>query len=123
MISAEYGNFLGQFNWTHIATVRPNFKLNERGAHKIGNTLFKRPNVNRVFYSTEYDKNLQQSHMHILFHSDHNHLTKKDVAMMIGYKNNTSYVNYLENPEDNEAVAMYCSKTIGKKQLCYDIMI
>lgn len=119
-VSVDYGNWLGTYDWSHIATIRPAYKLTESYSERIFNTILTRGNINRVFYSTEYDRGDNFYHMHLLFSAYQNHLTRSDVANMIGMKNHPKFISYLENVKDNKAVAHYCSKYIGKKQLCYN---
>lgn len=117
----DYGKFLSQYFWSHIATVRPNFRLSEVIADKIAKEIFKFPQVDNVYYSVERDRDDKFYHMHLLFNSSRKYLHRRDVASMIGYPKNTKFVNYLAHVDnDSKAIGGYINKYMGShKQLCH----
>ena len=118
---STYGKLVKDFKWSHFATIRPNIKLNEFTAERIAKVLYNRVNVSNVFYSVEKDLNDDFYHMHLLFNSPERRLSKRDVAMMIGYPKNTGFVPYLDFVDNNsKKIGGYMSKHMGTpKQLTH----
>ena len=50
MVSTDYGNFLRQYKWNYIATIRPNFKLTEVRAEKLAKNMLSHWEVRKIFY-------------------------------------------------------------------------
>lgn len=120
MISIDYASFLNKYRWTHLATVRPNYKITEINAERIGNKLLNNRKVNKIFYAVEKDINDNWYHMHLIL--DSIHITKNEILKLLGW-NNPKVVGFLEAINDKEAVTNYCSKHIGKTALCHNFLI
>ena len=120
MISNDYASFLTTYRWTHLATVRPNYKITEINAERIGKNLLKSRKVNKLFYSVEKDINDKWYHMHLIL--DSKYITKSEILRNLGW-NDLKVVSYLKTINDKIAVTNYCSKRIGKTALCHNFLI
>ena len=120
IVSFEYGDFLKQYKWNYLATIRPNYMLNEIKAERIGKNLLGNYKINKVFYSVEKDINDNWYHMHLLI--DSFNITKKEIAKNLGW-NDEKIIGYLDKIEDKSAVSHYCAKRVGKSALCHNFMI
>lgn len=120
MVSYDYANFLKGYKWSHIATLRPNFKLTEVRAERLAQNLFKYWEVKKLFYAVERDINDDWYHMHLII--DAIHISKRTLTELLGW-NDTKIIGYLEKVENNKAVSNYCAKNIGKTALCHNFLI
>ena len=120
MVSEDYGNFLKEYKWNYIATIRPNFKLTEVRAERLAKNMLSHWEVKKIFYSVEKDLNDDWYHMHLIL--DAVNVTKRTLTEYLGW-NDTKVIGYLERINDKEAVSHYCTKSIGKTALCYNFMM
>tara|TARA_B100001057_G_scaffold480242_1_gene552877 strand:- start:717 stop:1094 length:378 start_codon:yes stop_codon:yes gene_type:complete len=120
MTNNNYGNFLSQYKWNYLATIRPNYKLNEVRAEKLAKNLMSNWEVKKLFYAVEKDMGDDWYHMHLIL--DAVNVTKKNLAEYIGW-NDTKVIGYLEKIENKEAVTHYIAKRIGKSALCHNFLI
>ena len=124
MISNDYATYLTSLKWTHLATIRPYYKLNEINSESIGKNLLKSKKINKVFYVVEKDFNDNWYHMHLIM--DSMYVTKAEILQRLGWndsENTSKVVGYLQPIEDKKAVSSYCSKYIGKTALCHNFLI
>jgi hypothetical protein len=114
----QLGDSLSELDWTHFATIRPTYKLNEGRAEKIAGKLMSNYEVRKIFYSVERDMHDNWYHMHLML--DAINVTKKNLAEYIGW-NDTKVIGYLEKIDNKKAVAAYCAKRVGKTALCWNL--
>lgn len=118
-IGKQYGQWLSGYNWTHIATYRPHYKLNEFTTDKQMQRVFKRNEVNGLFYALERDRSLDgMKHAHIMLLSDAK-LTSDHLAEMIGA--NPKAIGYFQEVKNPAAISHYCTKNIRNHLSAYNL--
>jgi hypothetical protein len=114
-ISTQYGQWIGQYDWSHIVTIRRHFKLSEIYAQGLCQNIVKKSkDVSRLFYSLENDRQDNMNHLHLLIEANDTKLSRSKLAHLAGFGNNPKAISSLQDVESKEAVAMYVTKYIGK---------
>ena len=109
LISRNWKTYLTNQIWTHIATVRLHYKMNEYVADKMTTSLVKSNQINHLFYAVENDR-LGINHMHLLLNGMAT-VTTGSIAKGLGKYSKA--VSYLKEVHDQEAVSWYCSKQLS----------
>lgn len=121
-ISMHYGQWISQFNWSHIATIRLHYKLTETSAQRLGQRIISSPKeINRLFYSVEKDSYDNMNHMHLLLESTNHTLSRKDVAQAAGLSRNPKAISFIQEVDSKKAVSKYTTKYIGNPNVYYGI--
>lgn len=108
-LNNEWATYLKKQMWTHIATVRMHYKINEYGADKMTTALVKSKPINHLFYAVEKDR-YDINHIHLLINANTS-LSMEKVARGLGKY--TKAVSFLEKVNDQDAVSWYCSKQLS----------
>lgn len=117
-ISTEYGQWLSEYNWSHIVTIRLHYKLTEISAQRLGQRIISSPKeINRLFYSVEKDSYDNMNHMHLLLESTNCTLSRKDVAQAAGLSRNPKAISFIQEVDSKEAVSMYITKFISRNDV------
>jgi len=122
-ISNEYGQWLSEFNWSHIVTIRLHYKLTELQSYNLGQRIINcSKNISRLFYSVEKDRQDNMNHMHLIIESMNPKLTRKQLANDAGFGNYVNAVSYFQKADSKRAVSNYCSKYVGKPEVYHDYL-
>ena len=107
-ISTHYGQWISQFNWSHIATIRLLYKLTETSAQRLGQRIISSPiEISRLFYSVEKDSYDNMNHMHLLLESTAHTLSRKDVAQAAGLSRNPKAISFIQEVDSKKAVSSW----------------
>ena len=118
--STEYGKWLGEYNWSHIVTIRLHYKLTEMQADNLSKRLINNSEkVERLFYSVEKDRQDNMNHMHLLLETRNAELSRKEIALASGLAKNPKAISFVQNADSQKAVSMYASKYIGREGVFY----
>lgn len=114
-ISHDYAKWLSITKWTHAVTLRRHFPFTEMSAELIGERIItSEKQINKLFYSVERDRCDNMNHMHLILESNHQNLTRKDIAIAAGLAKNPKAVSYFQKAQSKDAVSWYTSKHVGK---------
>jgi len=121
-ISTEYGQWLSEYNWSHIVTIRLHYRLTELSAQKLCQRLIQGSrDVVRLFYSVEKDRQDNMNHMHLLIESNDSSLSREKVAKAAGLAKNPKAISFIQPADSKEAVSMYATKSIGRNDVYHGI--
>jgi len=102
--------------WTHLATIRTDYKMKQHQVNRFCNTLFKaNRDLEAVFYTIERDKDLMANHAHLMLLQNDSTLTNNQVHRL------PFAVPYYEEIVSSAAVSHYTTKYI-KHGIDYDIL-
>ena len=114
--SRDYAEWLATMEWTHMATIRTDYKMKPQQVNKFCNSLFKtNRGLETIFYTIERDKDLMANHAHLM-------LIHKDATLSNTQVNKLPFsVPYYEKIRSTTAVSNYTTKYI-KQGIDYDIL-
>ena len=114
--ATDYAKWVGSMEWTHLATIRTDYKMKQHQVNRFCNTLFKaNRDLEAVFYTIERDKDLMANHAHLMLLQNDSTLTNNQVHRL------PFAVPYYEEIVSSAAVSHYTTKYI-KHGIDYDIL-
>jgi hypothetical protein len=108
-IGYEYGNWLGQMEWTHLSTIRTHYSQTVKSSETIVKRLYRDKSIKGVFFAIERDRDCNMNHMHLMVNSKKK-INREDLAKALGVNNKA--VGYFQKIIDSKAVGVYCAKEI-----------
>lgn len=118
-ISLNYGEWLSKFKWNLFITIRRPYILTEFNTINMVNRLFKKKDVQTLFYSIEPDRYDNMSHMHLLVDNEISY-SDKDIATIMNI--NRKSVGYVKKVNNIEDVSYYVSKSLSQDTSYYDFL-
>ena len=89
-LNNSWSNYLNSYKWTHTATVRLHYKINELSVDKITTSLIRYKPVNYLFYCVEKDR-YDINHIHLLLNATST-IDRDNIAKGLGkYSKSVSY--------------------------------
>ena len=118
-IAFEMSNWINNYEWSHIATLRKPWKITDYGFYSIMNKLKRRKEIYSLFGAMEYDYQTNYNHIHLLLNTS---IVDRTMLRELLGRGTDNIVGYMEEVKDNQAVSRYCTKHLYKVQT-WDIKI
>lgn len=114
-----YGEWLKEFNWTYILTLRRHIPLTESACGKLSQNLLQHSDkVKTIWMALEQDRGDNgMNHLHVLIESGQLQFTRSQMVEALGITRHPKTLSYFSPVDSSEAVAMYCTKRIGYGRL------
>ncbi|MDA9306011.1 hypothetical protein N9W85_02615 [Flavobacteriaceae bacterium] len=109
-LNNSWSNYLNSYKWTHTATVRLHYKINELSVDKITTSLIRYKPVNYLFYCVEKDR-YDINHIHLLLNATST-IDRDNIAKGLGKYSKS--VSYFDEVKSNAAISWYCSKNLNQ---------
>lgn len=120
-VASNYGNWLKGYDWSYIVTVRRHWPLTEEACQKMAASLLAYSHhVKTVWLALEKDRGDNMNHLHLIVETDNTRFGRKEMGEALGLKNNPKSLSYFSPVESSDAVAMYCSKSVGRRLQFHD---
>ena len=110
-VGLEYGKWLGQIDWSYLATIRPHYSLTPIASDRMMSNLVKYKNIDRVFFALERDRDCKMNHAHLMINAS-NSLDRKTLSKQLHI--NPQAVGYFDRVNSPEAISYYCTKNLTK---------
>ena len=109
-LNNSWSNYLNSYKWTHTATVRLHYKINELSVDKITTSLIRSTPVHNLFYCVEKDR-YDINHIHLLLNATST-IDRDNIAKGLGKYSKS--VSYFDEVKSNAAISWYCSKNLNQ---------
>jgi hypothetical protein len=114
-----YGDWLSNYSWNLIVTIRRHYRITEYNIQNMIKRFISKGIFKRIFYVIEKDRLDNMTHIHLLIETPVKYNNKRLAKLLMI---NVGAIRYLEEVVDSVAVARYCSKDISKNVIHYDFI-
>ncbi|MDB9963713.1 hypothetical protein OAD50_01380 [Vicingaceae bacterium] len=119
--SLKYGQWLKEFEWTYIMTLRKHIPLTEVACQKLAMSLLDYSDeVQTIWMALEQDRGDKMNHLHLIIESGTLRFKRKEMIEALGIKRHPKTLSYLSQVASSNSVAMYCAKHMGDRLIYHD---